>query len=144
MELGQEVIHGQSQSDYQLAGSGHSSDHSMTQVFESDWTQSRDWGGVLGRLGVLAPLSKLEATAIFMSLLVCLSCIVGMLVMHYHNSQIQIATEQYIQKTAEIQKQTKNLSENITQQYNYGKISEVAQDGDMTVDKSQIRNVDHE
>lgn len=138
MELRQEVIHQESTSSERLARNMHSSNHSVTQGFEGDW------GATLDHAGIFGPLGRLEIMAILTTLMVCLTCIIGVLVMHYHNSQIQMATDQYIQKTADIQKQSKNLSESITQQYNYGKISEVVQDSDMSIDKSQIRNVDHE
>lgn len=145
MELKQEVKHGQSTTfNYQLAGKSDSSNPSMTQVMDGDWTRSRDWTGLLGRLDLLGRLSRLEFLAVTFSLIITLACIVGVLVMHFQNSQLQMATDQYVQKTAEIQKQTKIMSESITQQYNYGKISEVAKEQNMTIDKSQIRNVEHE
>ena len=67
--------------------------------------------------------------------------IAGLLYLQYNNSQLLEATQQYKVNTAEIQKQSNLMTESITQQFNYDKIKETADENQMSIDKSRVRTV---
>ncbi|MGY4104782.1 hypothetical protein ACWOA0_04060 [Ignavigranum ruoffiae] len=85
--------------------------------------------------------SRAEMAILITSLTMMIVMIAGLLYLQYNNSQLLEATQQYKVNTAEIQKQSNLMTESITQQFNYDKIKETADENQMSIDKSRVRTV---
>lgn len=87
-------------------------------------------------------LTWIQFSMILITIVLSIIMIVSLLYMQYSNSQLIQATNTYKLNTIEVQKQSNQMNEIITQQFNYGKIKETAIEHKMSIDKSRIRTVD--
>lgn len=87
-------------------------------------------------------LSAFETITIIVTLLICVTFIVSNLYIQYNNSQLAEAVNHYNLNTSQIQKQTNQMSEIITKQFNYEAIQKTVEKEQMIIDKSQIRTVE--
>lgn len=87
-------------------------------------------------------LTKVDKIWMLISLLVCVSLIVSNLYIQYNNTQLVDALNNYNLNTSQIQKQTNQMSEVITKQFDYEAIKATVKEENMTIDKSQIRTVE--
>ncbi len=87
-------------------------------------------------------LTKVDKIWLLISLLVCVSLIVSNLYIQYNNTQLVDALNNYNLNTSQIQKQTNQMSEVITKQFDYEAIKATVKEENMTIDKSQIRTVE--
>lgn len=87
-------------------------------------------------------LTWFQFSIILFTIIVSVLMIVSLLFIQYHNSQIIQATNTYKINTNDVQKQSNQMNEVITQQFNYGRIKQTALDHKMSIDKTRIRTVD--
>lgn len=106
-------------------------------------TRQIDFDRVGSKIKIKAiSLSVFEKITILVTLLICVTFIVSNLYVQYNNSRLVEASNHYNFNTLQIQKQTNQMSEIITKQFNYEAIQKTVEKEQMIIDKSQIRTVE--